>query len=83
MGKTSFAKPAVAERAAACLGTTTEELGRAIFASSTSSSTTLNRRLRSAEKESANLPEGIEALEGFVCGLYQEVFNAVVFLINR
>ena len=39
-----------------------------------------NRKL----KEGTQLPEGaIEALEGFVVGLYQEAFNALVYLINR
>ena len=82
MGKTQFSKPACAQRAAHCLGTTVEELTRAIFQGNTSSSN-LNRKLRSAERDSANLPDGIESLEGFVVGLYQEVFNAIVFLINR
>ena len=47
------------------------------------SSSTLSRKLRSADKDSANLPDGIESLEGFVMGLYQEVFNAVIYMINR
>ena len=79
---TQFGRPAAAQRAASCLGTTVEELTRAVFQGSVSSST-INRKLRSADRESANLPDGIEKLEGFVCGLYQEVFNAAVYLINR
>ena len=63
-------------------GTTVEELSRTIFQGSTSSST-LSRRVRSADKDSANLPDGIESLEGFVMGLYQEVFNAIIYIINR
>ena len=82
MGKTQFAKPQAAQKAAYCLGTNVEELTRVIFQGNTSSSN-INRKLRSAEKDSANLPDGIVALEGFVIGLYQEVFNAVVFLVNR
>jgi len=38
---------------------------------------------RSSDRESANLPDGIESLEGFVISLYQEVFSAVIYLINR
>ena len=82
MNKTTFARPQAASRAAHCLGTTVEDLNRAIFQGNTSSST-LNRKLRSADKDSANLPDGIESLEGFVMGLYQEVFNAVIYMINR
>lgn len=82
LGKTQFAKPQAAQKAAHCLGTSLEELSRSIFMGNSSSST-LNRKLRSADKDTAALPDGIEALEGFVVGLYQEVFNAVVCLINR
>ncbi len=38
---------------------------------------------RSSDRDSANLPDGIESLEGFVISLYQEVFTALVYLINR
>ena len=63
-------------------GTSVEDLSRTIFQGTTSSST-LSRKLRSADKDSANLPDGIESLEGFVMGLYQEVFNAIIYMINR
>ncbi len=58
---------------------------RSVFQGQTSSSSTLNRKLRPSDRGDASnsLPDGIEALEGFVTGLYQEVFNALVFLINR
>ncbi len=82
MNRTTFAKPQAASRAASCLGTTVEDLSRTIFQGNTSSST-LSRKLRSADKDSANLPDGIESLEGFVMGLYQEVFNAIIYMINR
>lgn len=82
MNRTTFARPQAASRAAHCLGTTIEELTRNIFQGNTSSST-LSRKLRSADKDSANLPDGIESLESFVMGLYQEVFNAMVYMINR
>lgn len=77
-----FGKPNAAQKAAHCLGSTVEELTRAVFQGNTSSSN-LNRKLRSAEKGSTTLPDGIESLEAFVTGLYQEAFNAVIFLINR
>ncbi|XP_059090834.1 unconventional myosin-XVIIIa-like isoform X2 [Tigriopus californicus] len=82
LGKTQFAHPEAAQRAAECLGTTVDELTRSIFQGNTSSST-LNRKLRSTDKDSANLPDGIESLEAFVMGLYQDTFNTLVFLINR
>ncbi len=78
-----FARPQAAQRAAQCLGTTLEDLSRAVFQpGQTSSSGALNRKLRPSSAESAP-PDGTEALEGFAVGLYQEVFNALVFLINR
>lgn len=82
MNRTTFARPQAASRAANCLGTTLEDLTRTIFQGNTSSST-LSRKLRSADKDSANLPDGIESLEGFVMGLYQEVFNGIIYMINR
>ena len=82
LNRTQFAKPQAAQKAAHCLGTSLDDLSRTIFQGNTSSST-LSRKLRSADKESANLPDGIESLEGFVMGLYQEVFNAIVYMINR
>ena len=86
LGRTTFAKPAAASRAAHCLGTTVEDLTRSVFAGSSTSQSTLNRKLRSSnagiasDGASASLPDGIESLEGFVVGLYQEAFNALVFL---
>ena len=43
-----------------------------------------SRKVKGTDKE--GLPPadgGIEALEGFVVGLYQEAFHAIVYLINR
>ena len=80
MGKTQFARPQAAQRAAHCLGTNVEELTRTIFYNSTSTST-LNRK--KSERDLSGSPDGVEALEGFVVGLYQEAFNAIVYLINR
>ena len=78
MGKTQFARPQAAQRAAGCLGTTVEELTRTMFQSA-SSTTSLNRKKGDKETNS----DGADSLEGFVVGLYQEAFNAVVYLINR
>jgi len=69
-----FARPQAAHKAAQCLGTTLEELNRCIFQSHATSASSIANRVKS---------EGAEALEGFVCGLYQEAFNAVVHLVNR
>ena len=74
-----FARPAAAQRAAHCLGTSVEDLSRAVFRGSVSSGT-LNRKFRS---DMASIPDGVESLEGFVVGLYQELFTVVVALINR
>ena len=87
MGKSQFSKPHAAQRAAHCLGTSVEELTKSVF-SGNASSATLNRRASRAHLEQQAggenvVPEGMESLEGFVVGLYQEVFNALVFLINR
>ena len=81
LGKAQFGKPQAAQRAALCLGTTVEDLARLIFTDggrrSTSSLSTLNPNANKASEG------GMEALEGFVVGLYQEAFNAVLYLINR
>lgn len=77
-GRPQFARPQAAQRAAQCLGTTLEELTRSVFQGQSTSSSNINRKLRSSDAA-----DGIESLEGFVTGLYQETFNAVVFLINR
>ncbi|CAG5131741.1 unnamed protein product, partial [Candidula unifasciata] len=88
--KAQFAKPSAAQRAAAILGTSVEELSRSIF--STGGTTTLSRtaslRVSNALDRPAYLPSdanatALECLEGFVMGLYADVFSAVVSLINR
>ena len=95
-GKPQFGRAQAAQRAALCLGTTVEELTRLIFSEGgrrsvsslsplnqqTSTSSLSNRKLK--QNEAGNPPDGgMEALEGFVVGLYQEAFNAVLYLINR
>ena len=44
-----------------------------------------NSGFRSPVDKSPNVEQinGMEALEGFVIGLYSELFNAVISLINR
>ena len=44
-------------------------------------STTMNRR--NSRGDAGNLTDGMEALESFVVGLYSELFQLVVALINR
>ena len=79
-----------AQRAARCLDTTVEELSRAIFAQSTQTSTNVVRgSYKSVSPTDANknlLGEeftGVDALEGFVVGLYVELFNLIASFINR
>ncbi|XP_052072228.1 unconventional myosin-XVIIIa-like isoform X4 [Mytilus californianus] len=83
--KPQFAKPGSAQKAASLLGLSSEELLRQIFSSSGSSTLTRGASTRSspAHKQEEGLTNAIEALEGFVIGLYSDVFNAVVSLINR
>ena len=93
IGKAQFGKPQAAQRAALCLGTTVEELTRLVFTDggrrSVSSLSTLNQQTSASSRklkqnENGTAPDGgLEALEGFVVGLYQEAFNAVLYLINR
>ncbi|XP_055861175.1 unconventional myosin-XVIIIa-like isoform X2 [Biomphalaria glabrata] len=88
--KPQFAKPAASQKAASLLGTTVEELSKSIF--TTGGSSTLNRsaslRVSNAMERPAYLPSESgstpqECLEAFVIGLYSDVFNAIVSLINR
>jgi len=79
LGRAGFAKPNSAQKAAHCLGISSEDLSRAIFQGSVSSGT-LNRRHKN---EATAIPDGLEALEGFVVGLYSEAFSVLLSLINR
>nr|XP_022342428.1 unconventional myosin-XVIIIa-like isoform X4 [Crassostrea virginica] len=90
--KPQFARPAAALKASQLMGITQEELARQIFASggsstlSRSTSMRINRPLGGspADKGQSDFnTNAMEALEGFVIGLYSAVFNAVVSLINR
>ncbi|ESO91677.1 hypothetical protein LOTGIDRAFT_163407 [Lottia gigantea] len=89
--KAQFTRPAAAQKAASLLGTTAEDLARSIF--NPPSNSTLSRstsmRLSNGVDRGSPMVNGevvspaIETLEGFVIGLYSDVFNAVVSIINR
>ncbi|XP_048747756.2 unconventional myosin-XVIIIa-like isoform X4 [Ostrea edulis] len=90
--KPQFARPAAAMKASQLIGITQEELARQIFSSggsstlSRSTSMRINRPIGGspADKGQGDFnTNAMEALEGFVIGLYSAVFNAIVSLINR
>lgn len=79
-----------AQRAARCLGTTVEELSRTIFTQNTQTPTNVVRSsYKSVSPTDGNKNiigeefTGLDALEGFVVGLYVEVFNLIASYINR
>ncbi|XP_018902234.2 unconventional myosin-XVIIIa isoform X2 [Bemisia tabaci] len=86
-----FNSPIAAHRAAKCLGTTVEELSRIIFAPTVSTPTSNRSSYHSSSPGSdygnrspaVDDWTGQDALDGFVIGLYSEVFNIVAALINR
>ena len=83
-GRYQFARPLAAQRAAAILGSSAEELGAAIFNPTGQKSN--NLRVPTAEKGTQSLTDsitGLDALEGFVTGLYAEACGAIVALVNR
>ena len=83
--KYQFARPTSAQFAAGVLGTSAEELARVIF-NTNASAQTLSPSYRSDKDSSSggtNEFSAVEALEGFVTGLYAEAFQAIVSLINR
>lgn len=89
-GKWQFSHPMAAQRAARCLGTTAEELSQTIFTQGVPAPTSVVRNTyRTASPTDANKTvlieefTGLDALEGFVVGLYVEVFNMVGSYINR
>ncbi|KAL3858074.1 hypothetical protein ACJMK2_012688 [Sinanodonta woodiana] len=83
--KGQFARPAAAHKVATLLGITVEELARTIFSASTSATLTRSASVRGspADKVAGENTTAMEALEGFAVGLYSDVFNAIVSLINR
>lgn len=84
-----FANPQAAQRACTLLGTSIEELSRTIFGTSSGGMVTPNqprgpfRTPSPTDKGFERDAQGIEAVEGFMMGLYSELFNAIVFLLNR
>jgi myosin-18 len=82
--KYQFARPTSAQFAAEVLGTSSEELSRVIFSANTSGQA-LSPAYRNEKDQTSSTNEmsGVEALEGFVTGLYYEAFQAIVSLINR
>nr|XP_006817918.1 PREDICTED: unconventional myosin-XVIIIa [Saccoglossus kowalevskii] len=84
--KAQFAQPSEAQKASTLLGTTVEELARAIFhpSSLTSSAVRAFRSGSPGEKTTGeHALSAVEALQGMVMGLYMELVGAVVGLINR
>ncbi|CAG9854343.1 unnamed protein product [Phyllotreta striolata] len=84
-----FANPQSAQRAATLLGTTIEELSRVIFGLASGGMSTPNqprapfRTPSPTDKGLDREAVGLEAVEGVIIGLYAEVFNCIVSLINR
>lgn len=84
-----FANPQFAQRAAHLLGTTVEELSRVIFGLPSGGMVTPNtprapfRTPSPTDRVFDRDVVGLEALEGFLIGLYAELFNCVTSLINR
>lgn len=89
-GKWQFSQPAAAQRAAKCLGTTVEELSHLIFnqivLTSTNHGRTSFSNPSSTDPIKAHVNDnlsGVDALEGFIVGLYVELFNLVGSYVNR
>ncbi|XP_046385320.1 unconventional myosin-XVIIIa isoform X4 [Ischnura elegans] len=94
-GRWQFANPQAAQRAARLLGTSVEELVRNVLngggVGAGGAGTPLLPRSASSsfrtpspiENHTSTGMSGVEALEGAVVGMYGEVLNAVVALINR
>lgn len=85
-----FAHPGSAQRAAHLLGTTVEELARVTWSGATTPGSGPRVPFRTPSPTDRNLLTGSsteiggqEGLEGVAVGLYAEVFNAVIALINR
>ncbi|EEC05551.1 myosin xvIII, putative, partial [Ixodes scapularis] len=78
-GRLQFQRGDSAQRAALLLGTSVEDLHRAVFAHEALLSAGGNSRLASRTGDS----DPQEPLQDFVAALYMEVFGAVVSLVNR
>ncbi|GAB6030070.1 Myosin XVIIIA, variant 2 [Chamberlinius hualienensis] len=93
-GKGQFKNPQSAQKAASLLGTTIEQLARTIFQSGSGLNGGVNGSLGPPSRNTFRTsptdkgqPEAavdaIEALQGTVVGLYCEIFNAIISLINK
>lgn len=89
-GKYQFSQPAAAQRAAKCLGTTVEELSHLIFTPIVPTTTNHGRASIShpsptdcGKSQANDHSSGVDALEGFIVGLYVELFNLVGSYVNR
>ncbi|KAK9892317.1 hypothetical protein WA026_019773 [Henosepilachna vigintioctopunctata] len=84
-----FANPQAAQRACTLLGTTVEELSRILFGTGSGGMVTPNaprapfRTPSPIDKGFDREAVGMEAIEGMLVGLYSELFNCVVHLLNR
>ncbi|XP_054715395.1 unconventional myosin-XVIIIa-like [Uloborus diversus] len=78
-GRLQFSRPQSAQKAAALLGCTVEDLAKCIFSPDHSGPVSGKVSPRSSD----GTVEAIECLQAMVSGLYAEVFSALIFLINR
>lgn len=84
--KAQFLNPSEAQRAATLLGVSVEDLARNTFnPKATGTPTRSNLRAVPSDGGSDGSGSGgaTEALEGMISGLYMELVNAVVSLVNR
>ncbi|XP_078680544.1 unconventional myosin-XVIIIa-like isoform X5 [Branchiostoma floridae x Branchiostoma belcheri] len=79
-----FAKPSAAQKAASLLGYEVEELAQCVF--KVGSAVARAPSFRGGERPASSPtepPNPVELLEGMAVGLYSELFNVVVSLMNR
>lgn len=89
-GKWQFSQPAAAQRAARCLGTTIEDLSHLVFTQRVPTPTNPGRaslsNISPTDPIKTSLNDnstGVDALEGFIVGIYVELFNLVGSYVNR
>eukprot|EP00058_Branchiostoma_floridae_P011124 XP_002596612.1 hypothetical protein BRAFLDRAFT_78492 [Branchiostoma floridae] len=79
-----FAKPSAAQKAASLLGYEVEELAQCVF--KVGGAVTRATSFRGGDRPASSPtepPSPVELLEGMAVGLYSELFNVVVSLMNR
>ena len=79
-----FAKPSAAQKAASLLGYEVEELAQCVF--KVGGAVTRATSFRGGDRPVSSPtepPSPVELLEGMAVGLYAELFNVVVSLMNR